>query len=315
MTRESNWAQEEAVDWVVRLRHGSDRDWAEFASWLEADEANRAAYDEAALVDADLGALAGTRPKPVMVRSPQARPALMGRRRFAALGLSAIAVVGAGLLTFQPASSSYAIETEAGQRRTIALADGSHVAMNGSTRLVLDRERPRFVRLESGEALFTVVSDPDRRFTVEAQRATIRNLGTVFNVTTIAGVLEVGVAEGAILYTSGNREVQLTTGMVLRESGSEVAVAREDPESVTGWTQGTLSYSSAPVSRIAVDLSRNLGVPITVSPSIADSRFSGVIRLEGDTERDLRRASLLLGVETRRTDRGWILAGPSGAPS
>ena len=318
-------AEEEAIAWVVRLRDAGADDWAAFTAWLEADPAHLAAYEEAALADLDAGELAPA-PRPVQPAwSPLTEPAHRpNRRKFLGWGAGAMAAAVAGLVAYTtiPASAAlYAVETRPGEHRRVDLADGSHIDLNGATRIQLDRNNARYASLDRGEALFTVVHDGARPFEVEAGGARMRDLGTIFNVVAERGTVEVGVAEGRVLFDPDGVAVDLSPGMSLRAGVSaRPVVMRGEPAAIGGWRAGRLSYRSAPVEQVAADLSRNLGVSVQASPAVARQSFTGVImldpdRLDSDRGTAVRRAASLLGVSAGRSGDGWILTvGSSGTP-
>lgn len=308
----------EAVGWVIRLRDAVDTDWEAFTDWLEADPAHAAAYDEAALADAEAETMLPPRPvRRTPIASPLAPPARargVGRRAFLGWGVAASLALVAGYATLGAGSGAYSLETAPGERRQVALADGSRIEINGGTRVILDRERPRFARLERGEALFRVVHDPARPFEVEAGEARLRDLGTVFNVVHERGTLEVAVSEGEVLYNPDREATSLKPGMGLRKTqGAALWVGAFDEEAVGGWREGRLAYSGAPIARIAADLSRNLGVDIRSAEGVSSRPFSGVIMIGGDRDRALERAATLLGLSLQRAGDGWILTKRAGA--
>jgi transmembrane sensor len=229
----------------------------------------------------------------------------------------AAALVGAiGFAALQPGEDLYAVATGAGEQRMVALADGSRIHLNGSTRLVLDRDNARFARLDEGEALFSVVHDDSRPFQVETGDALLRDMGTVFNVVHDEdGTIRVEVAEGAVRYEEGRERVDLGPGMTIRkEPGRRAVAGSRSAEAITGWREGRLTYSNATVAQVAADLSRSMGVDVTADARVAARPFSGVIRLDDDAERLFRRVSALLGVEARRSGDGWVLTGGGETP-
>ena len=302
--------EEEAIGWVVRLRRADAGDWETFTAWLEADPDHASAYEEAALVDMDLDALAPTPPQPV----PEA-PARRGwtRRAFVGWGAAAAAVAGLiGYSTLPGGGDLYAVETRAGERRSVALADGGRIDLNGGTRIELDRDNVRFARLEQGEALFTIVHDPARPFELDAGGTRMRDLGTIFNVVVGGRRIDVGVAEGAVLFDPSGAAVNLAPGMTLRREGdAPPLVSRIEPAAVGTWRAGRLSYRAARVDEVAADLARNLGVPVAASPAVAGQIFTGVIILDSNAETALRRAASVLGVSASRSGDGWILTAGS----
>jgi transmembrane sensor len=140
-------------------------------------------------------------------------------------------------------------------------------------------------------------------------------MGTVFNVTRDSQGLEVAVSEGAVLYNPGREAKDLRPGMALRreEKGGKLWVGRTDTATVGAWRQGRLVYAAAPASRIAADLSRNLGVPVTAKGAAAVQPFSGVIFLDGKPADAVERSAALLGLTAVRSGPGWTLTKGHGA--
>ncbi len=317
MLRKNRQVEDEAIAWVVRLRDAREEDWEAFTAWLEADEAHAAAYDEVALADAEAEQLLPPpREAPAPARIAPFEPAPSrrhGRRAFLGWGIAASLLLVTAYATTGD-SDIYAIETGAGERRQIALEDGSRIELNGASRIFLDKDRPRFARLERGEALFRVVHDSARPFEVEAGDALLRDMGTVFNVVSDRDTLEVSVSEGAVLYNPSREATNLTPGMGLRRtSGARPWVGKIDPAAVAGWTEGRLVYAGAPISRVAADLSRNTGLKVSAAGSVEDRPFSGIIILGGERREVVSRAASLLGVGVSRKGDGLILGAGTSA--
>lgn len=307
MSRTQQQISDEAIAWAIRLRGASAADWEEFTSWLEADPANLDAYEEVCAAD-ELAEGLPPAPEPARAAVEPVREARPARRRTMLAWAAAAAVAGViGYSSLPGPSDLYAVETAAGEQRRIALDDGSSIHLNGGSRLTLDRESPRFARLERGEALFTVVHSDSDPFRVEAGEARIEDLGTVFNVSRDGDAVSVGVAEGAVALSSDKQRVALSAGMAARASGGAIVPLRQDAGTVGSWQRGVLSYSSAPLSEVALDLTRSAGLRLALSPELKDHRFSGTIILDGDRETLRRRVPALLGVEIRPAGEGWLL--------
>lgn len=303
----------EAIDWSIRLREAAADDWLRFTDWLEADPSHRPAYEAVAAVDLQLDALPRSRPSAVEA-APAARPV---RRRIwfgglaaAAVTISAFALIGAPMLN---AHNSYEVATAAGERRSIRLPDGSRIELNGATLLILDKSKPRSARLESGEALFTVVHDEKHPFEVIAGGTLVRDLGTVFNVARADEDLEVAVAEGAVLVRAERSAVMLRPGMAAIATGDRLRVQRIDAESVGTWVDGHLSFTSEPISRVAEALSRSLGIKVEASPDIEKRRFTGVVLVHGENDQIVARVAAMASLKARRSGDRWLLTDDDGA--
>jgi transmembrane sensor len=169
-----------ALDWVIRQRDPTFADWEKFADWLAADPAHAQTYHELAALDGDLAALPVAAPVP---------PVRRVNRRFwlgGALAASLAVVAGIGVLRQAPADMQR-IETAMGETRMVALADGSRIAINGGSTILLDKADPRRATLERGQALFHVVHRDDAPFRVSVGTAQLVDIGTIFDVTRTAG--------------------------------------------------------------------------------------------------------------------------------
>lgn len=301
---------DEAIGWTIRLRDAAADDWQAFTVWLEADPSHRAAYDEVAQADATLGSLPPRR-RPVVADPPHAHYPVRSRRGWL-VGGGLAAAVAAGVVTTTlvqvQAPATYAIETRMGERRSVDLADGSRIDLNGGSHIVLNRKNPRLAELKRGEALFTVVHDTRRPFEVRVGSDVLQDLGTVFSVLHEGKATEVAVSEGAVLYNPGREAVHIAPGQKLSDEGdSRVILSRIDKSAVGGWRNQRLSYSGAPLVRVASDLRRNLGISVSVDPALSDRRFTGLVQLDGDQQLLFQRLSALLEVRAVRTNTGWTL--------
>ena len=169
MTKEMSDIMEAARLWMIRANAPDFDDWGGLTDWLEDDPRHLGAY-EAALEEDEwtrsLVAAAGSGPS---ASSAQAAATGAARRRpWLALGGAIAAVlvaVGAwSIVGGMPDATR--IETSPGERRTIALADGTQVALNGDSSISYDRDAPRTITVNRGEAVFDVRHDEARLFVV-----------------------------------------------------------------------------------------------------------------------------------------------------
>src|SRR5688500_9826233 len=141
--------EEQAIGWVVRTRDPAFAGWEEFTEWLERNPAHSRIYDELADADVDLGGALVSPPAPPRAMPAPERRGLLhpSRRGFVGWAVAASLLGVIGYYTLGPDASLYPVETAAGARQTVTLADGSRIDLNGSTRLLLDRENPRLAQL------------------------------------------------------------------------------------------------------------------------------------------------------------------------
>lgn len=316
--------QSQALAWHIRLRSGAAADWEAFTGWLEQSPENGTAYDAVVLADEQLGsALAQVPTPPAGTNDNEHGEQAPGTRvvRHGVVGLaSAAAAMVAGLVAYPlmaPDPSLYAVETTGGVQRSVRLADGTRIDLNGGTRIMLSRTEPRFASLERGEATFSVKHDPSDPFVVESGDAKIQDIGTVFNVVQDEGRLELAVAEGSVVFNPEAEAVQLTAGNTLHVAPNEdrIVVGSIDPKKVASWRQDRLVYDRTTLGAVARDISRALGTRVEVSPEIAAQPFTGVIVLNHDQGAFFKRLESLLDIGARRTPTGWRLTPQSRAHS
>ncbi|WP_198045975.1 FecR family protein [Novosphingobium aquimarinum] len=312
---------EQAIAWHLRLADADENAWAEFAEWLNADPAHNSAYE--AVVDGD------ARMFPLLEKAsfPEAEEDQRGpeptdaevarayhsggsavRRNPWRWGAIAASIAVAGLIGIQQFSldDTYPIETSVGEMRTISLADGSEIQLNGDTRIVLDKNDSRSVKIAQGEARFAVKHDDADPFTVVAGEQRLVDIGTVFNVVRTDGQLRVGVAEGAVQYEGNARIVRLRAGDTLAaDEGGNVEISRSPVAWIGSWTAGKLVYDQTSLQQVADDLSRSVGISLDLPPRMRSRSFSGVIQTNGDRDAVRTRLEELIGEKIIADGTRW----------
>lgn len=323
MTTYDSEIEEAARLWAIRVQDSAFDDWDGLTRWLEQDAAHNAAYDAALDADAwaeDLFRSAPpAQPIPLRRSEPELRaepPVRHGaRRRYVmggAIAAALVAVVSFGVIDRGGANE---IVTAPGEHRTVPLADGSRVIMNGDTRILIDPDSPREVELAAGEALFDVRHDDSHPFVVTVGETRLLDAGTVFNVVSDGSSLDVAVAEGAVIYEPGRKEIRLAAGDALTRKGARAdpTLRKASPQAIGGWQRGQLEYSGAPLDLVARDLARNLGRSIRPANGAERLRFTGTLVVDGNPGEVLKRAGPLLGVDFAAEGDAWRMTPANGA--
>ncbi|NIJ35707.1 transmembrane sensor [Sphingopyxis panaciterrae] len=311
---------ENAIAWHVRLRDGDDAAWEAFADWMAADPRHAAAYDRVEALDERIDPLLAAlgEGQPANDVDPLPLPAPAPRRRFLLWTGGALAASIAAVLTLTPSFTSprYEVATAAGERRQVQLDEGTDIALNGATKLLLDRDNPRAAALVEGQALFRVRHDDERPFVLAVGEVRIVDLGTIFDVTRERDQIRVAVSEGKVEYRAAGKTVALVAGQSLvATNGGDVTVSDTPVEAVGSWQNRRYLYSGAPLSRVAADLSRAQGIAIRVDPALAGRLFSGNVQIEGSGEAELRRLAIALDVKLERSGQGWVMGPSRSAPN
>lgn len=313
-----------AIEWHVRLRDGDGDEWEAFSDWLAEDPRHGEAYDRIEASDhaiepllsglvfreaANDGGLAEHEIAESVVRPSWAR-------RWVAAGFVAAASVAAVMLILPPVGTDrYFVQTAAGAKQTVTLDPETRVVMNGGTTMQFDRNDPRFASLVSGEALFHVRHDEAKPFTLHVGENLVHDVGTVFNVVKGSGGIRVAVSEGKVIYNPDTDGVALSPGQVLVAPAGNSAVRVEDvpQDSVGAWERGRFIYNGEPLSQVAADLERSLGVPIAVDAAIANRAVSGSIVLDGKGLSQIERLKHALDVSIITGTTGWTMKPVPGA--
>jgi transmembrane sensor len=296
----------------LRLRDADVVEWQDFSAWLAQDPAHNDAYEAIALRDAQLDEVLAQASFPEPATNEQSdvqdgHTAPNNRLRWLALAATVVFAVFLSVRFLAPRSDSYAIETKPGQTRTIALADGGAIVVNGGTHIVLDRKDGRTAELVKGEARFTVMHDAADPFVVTIGESTLVDIGTVFNVVRQGEDLRVAVAEGAVRY-EGQKIVELAAGQGMhRMADGRIEVTRQRVEAIGGWVDGMLVYDRAPLADVAADLTRTTGIAIDLAPGLEQRRFSGVIQARGDPASLRDRLAAVLGLTVDANEAGWTV--------
>jgi transmembrane sensor len=286
----------EAAAWVVRLqdKDAGETEWLSFDAWLAQSPDNPAAYDRALALWHELD-----RRAPNLKRRLAAPPVRRRGPVFAGAALVA-ATLALGWLLRAPHPSVDIYQTVKGERKTAALADGSHIDLAAATHLsVVLAATERRVTLDEGEAIFDVAPDANRPFIITAGDRQIRVVGTEFDVRRRGDQLSVTVRRGVVeitpLQPSQSQTVRLLAGnRADHQIGSAATrTSAASPDDVFAWRGGHLIYRDRPLSEVAADLNAQFDRPISLADSkTANLRFSGVILVD-DEENTVHRLTLL----------------------
>ena len=269
---------EQAARWTARLDGGdlTAADRLALHAWLDEAPAHRAAFERYQMICDDTA-----ESLPVLAQvSAVARPDPIPRRRPrwipAAAGLAAALAVGA-FWAVPYFRDTQTVATVAAQRSTLTLPDGSRTDLNAQTTLSTDfRHDRRLVRLEKGEAWFSVAKDAAHPFVVETPGGTVRVTGTQFNVRLAAGGRpEVTLLEGAVAFENAAARVRLAPGQQISAEGELRQLAADELDNVTAWREGRIVLNGLTLAEAAERFAVFHGKTITVMPELASLRLGG----------------------------------------
>lgn len=331
----SDATREAAASWCLRIAEGplAPEQQTAFDRWLHADPAHPALFERTVLAwDAieDRGAspemivMRGDALESVTRANRRRWAGAVGWRRYAALAACLILLVGAGIW-WRLSPATY--QTGVGERRVVALADGSTLSLDASTRVDVrylgDR---RELWLRSGRAKFVVAKDPLRPFSVQAGNRMVIATGTQFSVEQLSGQVRVVLYEGrvAVMDISGRadgpRPLRIgrrqDTAEQLLTPGQEMVIAATRPlarlDSIDAgrslaWEGGLMEFDNEPLG-IAVERVNRYGTTKLRVGNAADARIpiSGQFQ-GGDVDAFVEGVTAVFPVRAVRSAEGDIL--------
>jgi transmembrane sensor len=294
-----------AQSWVVREDAGalSDAETAQLQAWLDADPRHLGAYVRAqaawTLLDR-ARALPGEN-----LRKVKARRGVWA----AALAATVALALGTGAL-LRP----NAIDSGAGEIRTVQLKDGSTAVLDANTRLTtFIRFGRRDIRIERGEAWFQVAHDPAHPFIVRAGAAEARAIGTAFSLSKTASGADLIVTQGVVEAHAGltATPVRLPAGVkaVLSEGTAQVAaLSPQALDEALAWREGRVAFSGTPLREAVDRFNRyNRRKLVLSSPELAGVAIVGWFKLN-DPEGFARAVAIGLPARTSTDGESIFIA-------
>ncbi|MNG90859.1 fec operon regulator FecR [compost metagenome] len=304
--------REQAAEWFARVQD-APRDAGlqlQLCAWLDADPRHREEYQVLArlwcvtdfIPPARLHAL--SQPDPV---------SQLPRRRFLRQALAAgVTVVALGLgwsgWQYQRLNQQDALQTALGERRQVELADGSHLELNGGTRLQVDFSAARrHIVLEAGEAMFIVAHDSRRPFVVDTAQGSVTVTGTRFDVRLDPALTRVAVEQGSVRVQGKDTslaQLHAGQGVHIDAQGQVAAPYAVNASALTAWRQGKLVFDNATLAEVVAEASRYRAQPLRVAPGkVAELRLSSTFSTD-DTDALLRALPSILPVAIKTHEDG-----------
>lgn len=321
----------EAARWRVQLAEDGVESSSMFERWLSVP-ANAAAWERVDGPWRDFGE-AATSPEIMAAREAALRRARSGKRAVRlAPRMKVAASFAAGLLLLAAwggwrwtEAQPDVYRTGLGERRTIALEDGSVVALDSSTEVrVRYTEEARRLELISGQARFDVAKRASRPFTVQAHDHLVIATGTAFNVDLAGAEVLVTLIEGRVTVAPDDHG-KTSPGAVLRASGGRSDVKVLSPgerlrirpltplqvevvtaDRATAWEAGQIVFENESLASAAARVSRYGREGISADRSVAGLRITGVFST-GDRAAFLDAVTSYLPVEAVANAQGDVV--------
>jgi transmembrane sensor len=305
-------ALEEAAAWLVRLQSETltTTDRSALTDWLRESPLHvaamlRVSHTDHALTSFDAWDTIPVDPSTIgdsVIEWPSCPPARkqLNQHTFSTPRRPAVTMLTIVLLSAMAATLWWqgliggpVFRTSTGERRDVALQDGSTLRLGPQTRVrVRLTKSERWVALEEGEAVFKVAKDPARPFFVDADRARVRAVGTEFGVEKRDGAVLVTVAEGRVAVSQNAASLLLSdrdpngSAVVALVAGDQLSVPsrgtrrssirKVDGANSLAWASGRLIFENESLATVIERFNQYNAVQLKVlDPHLAERRISG----------------------------------------
>ncbi|MBV7541611.1 FecR domain-containing protein [Acidovorax sp. sic0104] len=311
---------EQAAQWYATLRddRATESDQLAWRTWLAQSPEHEAAWAHIDTVSRKFDPLRGLGPPgtaAAVAGLDVARAKAVGRRSAlnalgGGLGLGVVAWLGwrhTPLPALAMARLRADHHTGTGERRDLALADGSRVWLNTRTALqVRLNARERRLVLLAGEILVDTARDAlQRPFYVDTAHGRLQALGTRFTVRDTEGRVRLNVFEGLVeIHTHGGKVLRVPAGQAAGFDAETVSALQDADRLREAWSRGSLPADSLPLGSLLEELGRYRHGHISVAPEVAGLQVMGVYPAD-DPEQALYMLEQALPIRVRRALPWW----------
>jgi transmembrane sensor len=303
--------RDDAARWFVRMQEPAVDvvEYRRFEAWLGEHPQHREEFEvlQGLWTAADLVPAARLQ---ALCETPPARRARQSWVRYAVAASVVAVALGLGLFSGlnHPAPYTAEYSTALGERRHVALPDGSVIDLNSRSRIQVNFEKDRRgIELIEGEAMFSVEHDTSRPFVIDAGNGQVTVTGTRFDVRRDLSETRVAVEQGTVkVQGQGAEFVSLSAGLGTRidAQGTVAAAYAVNPAELTAWRSGKLVFNNASLSEVAAEVSRYREKPLTVgSDKVGNLRLTSVFKSD-NTDALLKALPSILPVAVRTLDDG-----------
>jgi ferric-dicitrate binding protein FerR (iron transport regulator) len=248
---------------------------------------------------------------------PGSRWASQRRRLRHLVGLAAAAVVGIGVGTAwrlagdaKSSESVQQVATAPQQRAQVTLRDGTTLTLGPASRLRISADfgRKRRVLELDGEALFTVVHDPNHPFEIHTARTVVHDVGTTFDVLAYASdsIERIVVIDGQV--SVGGASLASRDVGTLESDGRLTLRHNTDVRRLLLWSEGGLTFADTPLIDAVHALQRTYDLRITLrDPSLGAQRVTASFGAGTPVDVVLHDVTAIIGATYRHSGQSIVI--------
>lgn len=290
---------EQAADWVDRINDLNDHDREELSLWLKCTE-NKNAFEKIANVFGDpavkqaLHIYTNQNSLPTPIITPNAKRSRTFSMLALAASFSAIAFAVYWLAisqqTFTPtpiaktavkSSLPQLLEAHLGKRVSQLLDDGSYLHLNADSALTAHLlPHSRQIELKKGQVFFDVAKDKTRPFIINSGQASIKVLGTSFDVERNKDEVVVTVYEGKVEVSALDKVILTPSQQAVIKNGHITVDYSQQLAQLPAWRMGWTDAEKEPLTSVIKQLQRYSPMVIKVDNTLNNTLISGRFNLE-----------------------------------
>lgn len=298
----------EAAQWFSLLNSGSvsQEQLSQWKLWMEASELNQKAWTQLESIQAKFGALPKKSASVALLKTD------ISRRHFMkTIGALSVVLPVAGLTYALMPCGRFEGECSAvGERRVVALPDGSELVLNTDTQLKIHfTQQERLIELLQGEVYLSSAKDTLKRdLVIETPQGRITALGTKFTVRTLSNETRVHVLQDRVLITPSSlasSELILSSAQMASFSKESVGLVEQVPRHAVSWLEGSLIVVDMPMTQLVEELSRYKQGYLLCDEALANIYVSGAFPLD-DIDLSLNTLAQSFPVKMQQLTPYWI---------
>lgn len=309
----NDYPAKQASNWFVQLSSGSakDADYQRWQQWRQASPDNESAWQKVEQLTSQFKGFSSEKAVVGTLRRLYDKPASLGRRNILKQMAVLMAVGSSSYLVYkkqpwQELTADYSTST--GERREIALADGTRLFINTSSAANVEfDETNRVLTVLKGEVLIETGHEQGkyRPFIVKTRHGAMTALGTRFNVRDHDDFTRLDVFDGAVQVSPKHH-----LGVLIINAGESVKFTTTDltekaaaDDGLASWAQGFIVVDQMTLGEFVTELSRYRSGLLQCDPRIAHHKVSG--SFPTNTDESLAILSRKFPIQIQSFTRYW----------
>lgn len=200
-----------------------------------------------------------------------------------------------------------------GSKNHIKFSDGSKIWVNSGTKIIYPERFSRYSRnvYIEGEAYLEIAHNSKAPFTVHTKNATVRVLGTSFNVSAYPGenTTEVVLVKGKVDLSNGDEShVVMAPGEYSSVVDGELKQpVKVDVEQYICWIDDVLIFNDDTLEKVFSRLNRHYGMEFVLGPGVDKLKVTGKLNLKDDIDEVMRTISFTSSISYSKSNgKIWV---------